>query len=352
MPCISFFIREETTLPTMQSTPGVLNLASLEEQILAYLRNQGAYLGMGPSKTRICYVLNTDNFTNFNFQATDGARTIHIKLSNDSGHHENFRRWRRCREILENRYRAPGILGTIELPDSGCEGLVLQYVPGTAADLSRPSPLLEQVIALTDRLHNDRAFAESLAENEPSLTYADSFLQTYGTMWREDLRVIRAGKPDFLAAETLDWMDAEVTCMEVLVRESPDFAGLSSSVIHGDLSPANILSTPEGDWHIIDWDDLQLGDPAIDTVMLLWPLLVNSGLRSAGAKLPIPAHDSRFIKRMLICIRAQVLTGIVDSLADYVECIIAPEDQDRVRAMKKKAHEENLELYRKRFLSQ
>jgi len=48
------------------------------------------------------------------------------------------------------------------------------------------------------------------------------------------------------------WMDAN--------RPQP----LPFRLVHGDLQAANVLVTPEGDWHVIDWEFAHIGDPRED----------------------------------------------------------------------------------------
>ena len=45
------------------------------------------------------------------------------------------------------------------------------------------------------------------------------------------------------------------------------------SLCHGDFNPTNVIITPEGDWRVIDWSHVRLGDPLADvarTYLLFW----------------------------------------------------------------------------------
>jgi len=45
------------------------------------------------------------------------------------------------------------------------------------------------------------------------------------------------------------------------------------SLCHGDFNPTNVIITPKGDWRVIDWSHVRLGDPLADvahTYLLLW----------------------------------------------------------------------------------
>ncbi len=45
------------------------------------------------------------------------------------------------------------------------------------------------------------------------------------------------------------------------------------TLCHGDFNPTNVIITPKGDWRVIDWSHVRLGDPLADvahTYLLLW----------------------------------------------------------------------------------
>lgn len=46
-----------------------------------------------------------------------------------------------------------------------------------------------------------------------------------------------------------------------------------SALCHGDFNPTNVIITPKGDWRVIDWSHVRLGDPLADvarTYLLFW----------------------------------------------------------------------------------
>ena len=46
-----------------------------------------------------------------------------------------------------------------------------------------------------------------------------------------------------------------------------------TALCHGDFNPTNVLLTPKGDWRVIDWSHVRLGDPLADvahTYLLFW----------------------------------------------------------------------------------
>ena len=55
------------------------------------------------------------------------------------------------------------------------------------------------------------------------------------------------------------------------------------ALCHGDFNPTNVIITPKGDWRVIDWSHVRLGDPLADvarTYLLFWL----SGYVSAAEK--------------------------------------------------------------------
>ena len=46
-----------------------------------------------------------------------------------------------------------------------------------------------------------------------------------------------------------------------------------TALCHGDFNPSNVIITPKGDWRVIDWSHVRLGDPLADvarTYLLFW----------------------------------------------------------------------------------
>ena len=46
-----------------------------------------------------------------------------------------------------------------------------------------------------------------------------------------------------------------------------------TALCHGDFNPTNVIITPKGDWRVIDWSHVRLGDPLADvarTYLLFW----------------------------------------------------------------------------------
>ena len=67
------------------------------------------------------------------------------------------------------------------------------------------------------------------------------------------------------------------------------------SLCHGDFNPTNVIITPKGDWRVIDWSHVRLGDPLADvarTYLLFWL----SGHVAAAEKYMALACDALKVK--------------------------------------------------------
>jgi aminoglycoside phosphotransferase (APT) family kinase protein len=135
-------------------------------------------------------------------------------------------------------------------------------------------------------------------------------------------------------------MEAEVLRVRETASQVASFHDRAVEAVHGDLSEANVLLTGNG-WYVVDWDDLTLGDPAVDFAVLLWPVLWKGGDWRTFLHL-----ENDVAQRLEVCIRAQLLDEIIDPLADYVEADVVPSHAAEVRMAKRRRHEEALERYR------
>ena len=325
--------------------------------VAEHFRRRAPDLGLDPVTLRVDSVLNPGGFTNPSFHIDDGHHTYHLKLTQAPHRVNRLRRWHALGETLHARYRAPRILEWVDIPGAGCYGLLFAHLPGRTPRLSRSPTLLAHVFALITRLHRDDALARELrpllaAHGEPvPATYRESFVDTYIDRFREELRSFEAGLPPFVSAETLAWMRDETEALAAAATAAP-FAAPTAAPIHGDLNEHNVLVSTPRRWHVLDWDDLTLGDPALDYAMLLWPVLCDRPLAPATAwraALPesiAPPRDPDLDERLALYLRAQALDGVIDSLANYLEAPALPEHLDRTRTAARRLHLASLRRYR------
>jgi aminoglycoside phosphotransferase (APT) family kinase protein len=280
---------------------------------------------------------------NASFTVTDGATTFHLKLA--LGPYEVGRLWRwfELRAPLAERYHAPPVVSWVALAGTHAEGLLFPHIDGLEPDLARDDLVLRGLIEAFDDLHADEELAAALG-GEPRVAL-DSFAGTFITRFTSDLdEVTDAGSPPFVDADTWRWMRTETLRLIQLSAASTAFAEPVASVIHGDPWPANVIVTPDR-WYLTDWDDVAIGDPALDLAILLWQP-AKDGRPVEGF---VGARDAAFRERFKLYARANLLDEVIDPLADWVEAAKAPEHRDEVRAAKEKVHRGALQEYRARY---
>lgn len=327
-----------------------MNLPELTERTVCHFRDNADTFGMNGELVRASHLLNPDDFAHRYFLVTDGDSTLRLKLAKGDEQKTRLRQWQEVQPILEEHYRAPRLLGWVELPGTDYAGLLFKNIEGVRPDFRKPSILLEEVMYVMDNLHNDEELAERLAGAQDRKCLADSFVDTWVRPLQDRLRVVEGKTPFFVSPDDVRWMQEEVANLGTSVRASSEFMRFATMPIHGNLTPRAILVTRDDNWYIVNWSRLALGDPAIDYACLLWPLFTHGGLKAPGQSFPIPSHDPGFARRLALCLRALSLEGVVSVLADHVECETAPADyKDTIQASKRQEYEENLADYRRRF---
>ena len=319
-------------------------LMELTKSVMRHFQAKAAGYGLNARGLTVRYLLNWGGFVNASFHISDGQTAFHLKLTDDEDSRLRLERWLALRELLTERYRAPRVREWVELEDSKFGGLLFEHLAGRPADFRAEPALHAQVLALAARLHADPDLAAELGEGQPPITCSDSFIETYIDRFDEDLLVIARDLPPFVALPTLDWMQGETRQLEAQARELDAFQQPARSPIHGDLWEQNVLVAEDGAWFVLDWDDLDLGDPALEYGILLGPLLAHLPPAQRPTPAALPA-DPALHERFAVYLRAYLLDEVIDSLADYVESDFAPEQQAEVQAEKQRQHEQALRLY-------
>jgi thiamine kinase-like enzyme len=330
-----------------------ISLEELNGIVAGYFRQNASRYLLRPEALSVHYILNWGGFVNASFTIQDGRRAYHLKLADYDEGIENFDKWYELRAVLEGRYRAPKIVDWIEIEDTPFEGLLFQQIEGRKANFLAEPQLHGQVLKLVSQLHADRELALALEalNGEPAGSCADYFISTYIDRFDEDLLTIARDLPPFVSLPTLDWMQGETRHMESLAREHEAFWHPAAAPTHGDLWENNILVQSTGEWSIIDWDDLALGDPALEYSILVspvWRQNPQADLKGASL-LPEGNSDPRLQERLAVCLQAYLLDEVIDTLADYVEAEFAPEHQEVVKAEKKQRHLAAMALYRRLY---
>jgi predicted DNA-binding antitoxin AbrB/MazE fold protein len=326
---------ERVNLYTISSVMNVEEMAQwLEQRLPARVPGHG----LSPGTTRVRYVMNWGGFVNHSFHVCDGPARFHLKLSDDG---ERLRAWRDTHEILERRHHAPALIQWVEFPEIGYAGLLQRHVDGATARLQVDRALLMHLIETANRLHHDPDLRSYLAAVGTPRSRLDYFVETYIHRFASDLEIIDANRPAFISGALFAWMQSEVVSLQRAAALVTGFHDLAEHPVHGDLHEGNVLVGDE--WFIVDWDDLSLGDPAVEFAILLWPL-VNAAAQSWQTFLPSAGND--FSERIAVAFRAQLLDAVIDTVADYVEAAIVPARQEEIRAVKRREHETALERYK------
>ena len=324
---------------------GRFSLDNLSRRVKDYFVKHAGKYRLDPNAVEARYILNWGGFVNASFQVTDGKTVYHLKLADEEWSRERLGRWQRFNLTLSEHYHAPRMLDWIKIPRAPFEGPLFEFLPGQKADLIRQPEVLNEVLAVVKRLHSDSKLAAELRDMEGEVpTCSNYFLDVYIDRFDEDLLVVAPNLPPFVSLETLNWMMGETRELEALARDMPAFQFLADSPTHGDLWPSNILVDEAGAWRIIDWDDLSLGDPALEYSIFLAPLW-RAGAISQDELLNLLPTDAALRERFVVCQRALILDEVIDTLADWVEAEFAPQHQAEVRAEKERIHRSALDLY-------
>ena len=298
-------------------------------------------LNLNPTNTRVRHVLNWGGFVNHSFSIEDGSVRYHLKLTNDLDT-EKFRRWHKLHHLLEQRYRAPEVIDWLEFPEIEFAGLLQKHIDGRTANFRDNRTLLTQLIALLHRLHDDVDLQIQLNTSQSQKTYFDHFVETYIDRFNADLEAISKEELPFVSPRLLKCMREEIDRLCIAAVSEQAFHKSAMEPVHADLHENNVLVTTDS-WFVLDWDDLALGDPAIDFAVLVWPIVFESG---DWKDLPLAGTDIEIRKRLNVCFRAQLLDEVIDPLADYVAAGVVPSKQAEVQLVKRQQHERALKRYR------
>jgi hypothetical protein len=309
-------------------------------------RHFGAHageLGLRADAIEVRRAFSRGGFVNHSFRVSDGRRTLHVKLAAAPEGRAALDRWHRLGESLQ-RHRAPPVLGRVRI--GGTSGLVFPVVPGATPAFS--DDVLRAVLDCVRGLWSDRRIASRLPDGT-GVTAAECYVDTYHDRFTEDLRAIEAAPPPFLDRRDLEFMRTEAERMRDAVAADPAFDRVLSTPIHGDLWLDNIVWESGASWHIVDWDDLRIGDPAMDVAMLTGPT-PRDLTPLKRFEVVEPALGPDLVHRAGLLGRASLLDWVIDPLADWIEADIAgPDRASAVRAEKERIHGNALALYRSMY---
>ena len=325
-----------------------MDLLQFESITTAHLAARAPELGLDAARLQVRYVLNWGGFVNRSFRVTDGRTLLHLKLASDPEIRAGLRRFWEMRPLMAERYRAPPPVAWIEVPGTEYAGVLSPWIDGEAPP-SIGGRLADEVVRTVERLHADRELAARLQSPGAPATCADVFREAYAARFFADLEGVEAERPPFVPAATVAWLRAEAEAIDAAVAAAPAFREAADAPTHGDLWIENLLVTPRGEWFLLDWDGLALGDPALDWGMLFGPTRID--LRTAADRaLPSQVTSNPAVReRLSIYARASLLDWTLDPLSDWIDAGEAPEHVAEVRPEKERIHRAALEAYRRRY---
>jgi thiamine kinase-like enzyme len=144
-------------------------------------------------------------------------------------------------------------------------------------------------------------------------------------------------------------MTREAATLAAQVCEEGSFRCPADRPIHADLWANNVLLDGDGQWYLLDWDGLRLGDPVMDWAMLFGPSRDHVHVPDEEE---VSAHVSLNDverQRLRLYLRASLLDWVIDPLADWVQAGSEPEHGERIRLANGRVHEQALDEYCRRY---
>jgi aminoglycoside phosphotransferase (APT) family kinase protein len=295
------------------------SLHALESSLIRAARRHLSHL-IDPERLAVSYVVNRGGFVNASFVVSDGDARVHVKVARTPESIRRLRRWRALASRLEARYLAPTILALLPI-DAATEGTVFQFVHGEPPDSARTEWLVPLLGAIS-RLHRDAELAAALGD-AASWSCREAWRATFLDRFEADLATVRTTRPPFVTPETLDALTHLAAAVTRDVDAEAAFDTPAVAAVHGDLWRNNILVDPQGRPTVLDWDDLHVGDPALDwgTLFGFDPTHPASGIALPDTLGTIPPDVAA---RLPLYWRSTVIDHAIDSLADWVEAVDAP----------------------------
>jgi aminoglycoside phosphotransferase (APT) family kinase protein len=297
----------------------------MREEVLVHLgawaRAEAPRLGLRADRLRIRRVLSRGGFGTLVLRVHDGAHAVYLKAA-DAEAAEGLARWATVADRLEARYHAPPVLGYWPVGAAVPAKAVLasQGVEARPLGPRGAARILPEVLTCLGSLHRDSALAARLGLGQAHSLRA-TFFDSLGVRLREDLAEI-SRRADHLPAHVRDrlaLLHGAAADLDERVRQEPAFAGTTRAVTHGDPHWHNLLTTPRGEhWHLLDWDDLALGDVALDLAVVQFGWVVRHGARGLEHWSTVDDRDPFLARRVRLYTWASILDLAIDPLSDLV----------------------------------
>lgn len=270
---------------------------------------------LGPSMT-VQHRHNHAGTDKLSFLVRDGGRPVlWAKVAADAESEEQLRTWARVAPLLTERHCAPPVLDVVTV--DGRTTLLFPFLDAPVATRSTLTARHEQARGIFDTLHADTELADLLG---PPVTTADSFRELWVERFEGDLEII---EPEIDKA-VYDYLRDEVRAFAAVVETLDRTV---HAAVHGDPWHENFLVGEDRLW-LLDWEDLAIGDPAIDRAIL---------------RKECVGTDSRHWQGEVdtVALRALMLDAVVDVAADRAE-----NTDPQIRALKQTEYLAGLNAYR------
>ena len=282
---------------------------------LAAVLGPGAHVAHRPNHTGV---------GKLSFAVRVGGRALWAKVAADAGEDESLATWARVAGILAERHAAPPVLDVLSV--DGRTALLFPHLDAPQATRGTLHERYDEASELLAGLHSDTELAELLGG---STTTADCFRGIWLQRFEADLDIIEG----YVGKDLHAYLADEVDGLGVLVDQLDVPA---HAPVHGDPWHENFLVVPDRLW-LLDWEDLSVGDPALDDAILRHDALGSDPHHWPGE----PVHA--------VARRALMLDAVVDVAADWVEAELLTGGDPLVRRRKEAAYLAGLEAYRDEF---
>ncbi len=319
-----------------------MTVQDLAAKLERALERNGLGLSLDTGPLTVTYVPNPGGFVNHSFHVRNGDVQWHFKLTGPDDV-ADLRKWFGVHAHLTDTYSAPRVLQWVDLPELDLSGLVFDALDAESAGSWEDVPA-NDLAELLRALHRDDGLAKRLP-NGPRRSMARVFLDSYGERLRQDLEFVAVQKPPFVSTERFGWMERESNRLVEIARSHSAFREPATQPTHSDLWLNNVLVSNDR-WWLIDWDDLGLGDPAMDFGMLGGPTADDMFRREAFDAF-VTSDAER--QRVRLYHRAALLDWTVDVLADWCEAGRWLEDPEPFRTGHQALHERAYEAYRELY---
>ena len=279
------------------------------------------------------------------FTARDGAHAVHVKLWHTE--RQTVRdRWLAVHQILECRHKAPHVIDTVDLPEVDATGLVFEHIEGAPPDGPGST---DRLLEAARRLHADEELAAKIGVPRSPTTVGQYFEDLHIRNLENDIGIIRdTERTPIVDDELLAWMEHETRELRRTAKSSAAFEAQARWPTHGDLYEGNTLLTDDGAFYLLDWDDLGLGDPVADYIIVLRGF-ARRDLDFDWRHLGVEATDEGFGERMRFYARASLLYVVIDGLAEHLGLDASNPLLAATSSEKRAAFENGLALYRERY---